>query len=240
MYYFYMKSLKEILIDSNTQTMESLFDDDLVEKDVDEPIHSFDDIQKIILDPIANSLGVNIFYKTDNNLFKIITTKPKKFINIIKSQTSLTSPVYFISACYKLTQEKKQKYNKDIIRIVIQIRQEILESNEMPIFKLCTLLIIDGKNSSFDDGRALDGTYKTPKILKNIFNSDPNKYTVIRDDFWGPETVDVTGVITAKNYKDIKNYFTDLFEKFFELMDKYDNSNMGEFMLTHKLKSMLK
>ena len=227
-----MKSLKE-----------SLFDDDLVTKEIDGPINSFYEVQKLILDPIADSLGINVFYKKTTDGLVLCTTKPQKFMNIIESPLSYSgAATYNISMCYKLTQKKKKKYGKDIIRIFIQIRGETLESDKSLVFKLDNASIFDGENRCLNHDWCwyLNRNNKNiPKVLKNIFNNDHNKYTVTYDYGYN-ETADIIGVITFKNYEDIKNYFIDFFKKYFELIEMYDNSNMSEFVFVHKLKNLSK
>lgn len=231
-----MKSLKE-----------SLFDSDLVDKKITGVVQSMDDIKKLLVDPIVNKLGFKT-YNLFNNEKKSRSIKTSlktgdKFIVIDSESYNNVFGVDKIEAltlefCFRPDQNTK---NWTTLSFNIKGSPETDESDEIGqkkpyLYKLGYMDVTTREGTMLSDNIIqLNGTYKTPKYIKNEIKN---------------------GVLTYDNIDKAKKYFEGLIESYYNIMDsnselvkdvlnvEYDSDlrklGLKWYKFNHKINSILK
>lgn len=231
-----MKSLKE-----------SLFDSDLVDKKITGVVQSMDDIKKLLVDPIVNKLGFktyNLFNseKKSRSIKTSLKTGDKFIVINSESYNNVFGvekiEVLTLEFCFRPDQDTK---NWTILSFNIKGSPETDESDEsgqkkLYLCKFGHMDITTRERLMLSDGIIqLDGSYKTPKYIKNEIKN---------------------GVLTYDNIGKVKKYFEDLIESYYDIMDsnselvkdvlnvEYDSDlrklGLKWYKFNHKINSILK
>ena len=190
-----MKSLKEILFDLETKTMESLFDNDIIEKSPVSSISDFNDIKTSFITPICSELNIPIL---DYKYSKSSSNKRDKFCTIENNGGHS-----FVNN-YKFIWKTNNEYNN-----WIELWFTIAHFQSESCFSQMGICDKYGNCISTPEIINISGRHKIPEGSKKFIIGRSNGGYI---------------QLTADNVEEITNYFIRLIKEFFKLLDNNKES----------------